>query len=188
MSNQEQDIEIKDHEYDGIKEYDNPLPMWWLWTFYGTIIFAFIYWIHYTFGGGLTLTQELEVAMKDIKAHQVASVPAATESEADLAAIGKDAQMLEIGKQAYVGKCAACHGAELQGQIGPNLTDKYWIHGKGTHVDTIKVIREGVADKGMPPWTGILKDDELKAVTAYILSKVGSNPANAKAPQGNPIN
>src|SRR5574343_592852 len=102
---QDQDLLIKGHEYDGIKEFDNPLPGWWLVTIYATIIFAFIYVIHYEFGSGPTLAQEPKV--------------------------------LAMGAEVFTGKCASCHGNELQGLIGPNLTDKYWIHGKGKISDIV---------------------------------------------------
>ncbi|MFM6927161.1 MAG: cbb3-type cytochrome c oxidase N-terminal domain-containing protein [Bdellovibrio sp.] len=175
----------KFHEYDGIIEHDNPLPTWWLWTFLITIIFAFLYYLHYELAGGPTLQQELKVAMEHLekeKASVVATSPVETEDSLK-AAFEKDG-MLALGAEVFSGKCAACHGAQLQGQIGPNLTDNFWLHGKGSRLDLVKVIRDGVADKGMPPWGPVLKEKELYAVTALILSKHGSNPPGAKAPQG----
>lgn len=180
------DQELKNHEYDGIKEYDNPLPNWWLVTFFGTIIFAFIYWVHYEIAGGPTLDQELELAMADLKSRQ-GSVASKAESESDLEALMQDPSVALAGVAPYNGKCAACHGQELQGLIGPNLVDSYWIHGKGTRVDIVGMIRKGVPEKGMPPWQGMMKEEEIYAVAAYILSKKGSRPANAKAPQGEKV-
>lgn len=178
------DKEIKGHDYDGITEYDNPLPTWWLTAFFATIIFGAIYYLHYEIAGGPTLKQELAAAMKEIEAHKSAAAPVIAETEADVEAATKDDQVVKLGAATFEGKCAACHGAQLQGMIGPNLTDKYWIHGKGTRLDMLKVIREGVADKGMPPWGALLKREEQYAVVAYVLSKKGSNPPNPKAPQG----
>ncbi|MGZ3769976.1 MAG: cbb3-type cytochrome c oxidase N-terminal domain-containing protein [Bdellovibrio sp.] len=176
----------KFHEYDGIIEHDNPLPMWWLWTFFLTIIFAFIYYIHYELAGGPTLKDELKTAMDEIektRSQAVASAPLETEDSLK-ADFGKDG-VVKLGAAQFSTKCASCHGPNLEGLIGPNLTDKHWIHGQGTRMDIVKVIREGVADKGMPPWGPVLKKEEVYAVAAYILSKKGSNPAGAKAPQGN---
>ena len=184
MSNDNDQVEMRGHSYDGITEYDNPLPTWWLWTFFLTIIFSFIYYVHYTVGGGPTLSDELKVAMAEIQKGKE-QVPVAIESEEKLVEIMKKDGFLELGATAFTAKCAACHGNELQGLIGPNLTDKYWIHGKGTRTDIIKVVRDGVPDKGMPPWGQTMSSEEAYAVTAYIYSKLGSNPANAKAPQGN---
>ena len=175
----------KFHEYDGIIEHDNPLPTWWLWTFFLTIIFAFIYYIHYELGGGPTLQQELAVAMKQIENIQSsASSQAPMETEDSLKAIFAKADVIMSGAEQFAGKCASCHGNDLQGVIGPNLTDKFWLHGKGTRLDILKVVREGVPEKGMPPWGPVMKRDELYAVTAYILSKKGSHPAGAKEAQG----
>lgn len=178
---------LTDHDFDGIQEYDNPLPTWWLTTFYATIIFAFLYFIHYQFGGGPTLTQELDVAMKNLEKAAAQHAPAQTETEVVLAEALKDPRFVPLGAGAFDAKCAACHGKELGGLIGPNLTDAYWIHGKGTRLDIANVIRKGVADKGMPPWESMLSRDEVYGLTAYILSKQGSNPPNPKAPQGEKV-
>lgn len=181
-------IEIQHHEYDGIKEYDNPLPMWWLWTFFGTIIFAFIYYIHYEITGAPGIAAEYAAEVAEVEAQKVANAPSAeSETEESLSAAMASPDVVKLGEATFNRVCAACHGPHLQGLIGPNLTDKYWIHGQGTRVDIIKVVREGVNDKGMPPWGGVLKPDEQYAVVAYILSKKGSNPAGAKEPQGNKI-
>ena len=178
---------LTDHEYDGIQEYDNPLPNWWLWTFFLTIMFSFLYFIHYEFGGGQTLQQELEVAMQNIEKAAAQHAPAVTETEELLAEAMKDPKLLELGAAAYAGKCASCHSPQLGGLIGPNLTDNFWIHGKGTRMDIATVIRKGVPEKGMPPWETLLSKDEVYGLTAYILAKKGSNPANAKAPQGEEV-
>lgn len=178
----------KFHEYDGIIEHDNPLPTWWLWTFFLTIIFAFLYFIHYEFAGGPTLKQELSVAMSQLEKEKAASEAASPmETEESLAAAFAKDGVVSAGQAVFASKCAACHGQELQGLIGPNLTDKFWIHGKGTRMDIVKVIRDGVPDKGMPPWGPVLKKEEVYSVAAFILSKKGSNPKGAKAPQGEEV-
>ena len=71
--------------------------------------------------------------------------------------------------------------------IGPNLTDHFWLHGKATRLDIVKIIRDGVPDKGMPPWGTVMSKDELYAVASYIISKKDSNPANPKSPQGEEV-
>ena len=184
----EKDIPIENHEYDGIQEYDNPLPMWWLGTFYGTIIFAALYYMHYTVGGGPTQADYLKEEMAATQSAQVQTQKqAAPETEEVFAKLLASQDALKVGKQVYADKCATCHGPQLQGLIGPNLTDDYWIHGKGTALDVAAVVRQGVLEKGMPPWQGQIKDDEIRAVVAYVLSQHGSNPPNAKPPQGEKI-
>lgn len=177
------DKEIKGHDYDGITEFDNPLPNWWLVTFFGTIIFAFIYWLHYEIAGGPTLKQELAAAMQKIEAGH-AQAPTASFGDAELLAAAKDPQLVEAGLAVFSVRCASCHGEKLQGLIGPNLTDVYWLHGKGGGTDIVAVMLKGVPEKGMPPWQGLLKNEEVKQLAALILARAGSNPPGAKAPQG----
>lgn len=185
---EETNTEIQHHEYDGIKEYDNPLPMWWLWTFFGTIIFAFIYYIHYEINGAPSLADDYAVAIAEVNAQKAANAPAAeSETEESLSALMASPESIALGEVTFTRVCAACHGPQLQGMIGPNLTDKYWIHGQGTRQDILKVVRDGVNDKGMPPWAAVLKPEEQYGVVAFILSKKGSTPAGAKEPQGNLI-
>ncbi|MEK2687612.1 cbb3-type cytochrome c oxidase N-terminal domain-containing protein [Bdellovibrio sp. GT3] len=175
------------HEYDGIIEHDNNLPTWWLWLFFLTIIFSALYFLHYQFAGGLTLKEELAVNMAELekqKSESVASAPIETEESLREAFDKIDTNM---GVAVFTSKCAACHGQELQGLIGPNLTDHFWIHGKGTRMDIVKVIRDGAAEKGMPPWGPVLKRDELYATAKYIMSKLDSKPAGAKPPQGEEV-
>ena len=174
---------LTDHEYDGIQEFDNPLPNWWLMTFFGTIIFAFIYWLHYEVGGGPSLQAELKQAMLALQAQNHQTITKEL-TEDELEVMLKDPQMAAAGLAAFTGKCAACHGPELQGGIGPNLTDSYWIHGSGSKSDILQTIKKGVPDKGMPPWESMLESKEILALTALIISKKDSNPPGAKAPQG----
>lgn len=183
IKNNSDEQKMTGHSYDGIAECDNPLPRWWVWTFILTIIFAAFYYAHYELGSGPTLKEELEVAMTEInKTKQVD--PSLNESEEFLEKQMQGDGLLAVGITQFNTKCAVCHGAELQGLIGPNLTDKYWIHGKGSRMDLAKVIREGVPDKGMPSWAPVLTNEEIYGVVAYIFSKKGSNPPNPKAPQG----
>ena len=171
-----------DHEYDGIQEFDNPLPNWWLMTFFGTIIFGFIYFIHYTYGGAQTQAQELQADLD--------ALPKATEKvwdETELAAKVDQPDSLKQGSAVFVSKCSACHGAQGQGVIGPNLTDKFWIHGTGQRKDIAQVVTKGVLDKGMPSWSGLISDDEILSVVGYVYSLRGTNPANAKPPQGQEV-
>lgn len=171
-----------DHEYDGIREYDNPLPNWWLMIFFGTIIFSFIYFAHYTFGGGQTQEEELA---EDLS--RLPKIAEKTFSESDLAGKVDQADVIAQGQAVFASKCGACHGAEGQGLIGPNLTDSFWVHGTGQRKDIAQVISKGVLDKGMPAWDGVLPENELLAVTGYIYSLRGTKPANPKAPEGNEV-
>ena len=173
------------HSYDGIEEQNNPMPDWWIWLFIFTIIFGFIYWIHYASGSGPTLVQEYEVALQEYQTKVEAQAnKAIVETEESLMNYMKNENFILTGGKIYAEKCSMCHGAELEGKIGPNLTDQYWINGKGSRLDVVNLIAKGSAAKGMPPWEGLLKNNEIKNVAAFVYSKIGTNPTGAKAPEG----
>ena len=185
-NNNSTDPLLLNHEYDGIRELDYPLPGWWLATFFVTIIFGAIYWMHYDVSGsGPTLSEELAMDMAKIETlREKAAAEAPQVTEEALAAMIQDSQALEAGKAEYVAKCAACHGQVGEGLIGPNLTDSHWKNTDGTLVGMHKVLVVGVVEKGMPAWKGLIADDLLKQVAAYVASLKGSNPPNAKAAEG----
>ncbi len=177
--------QLLDHNYDGIQEFDNPLPNWWLATFYGAIIFAVFYVGYYHMGPGPSLDQELATGLEKIKAQELANQQtAAPLNDETLAAAFADPGVRASGKKVFTEKCLACHGASGEGGIGPNLTDAYWINGNGSLAALVKVVSTGVPDKGMPPWGPLLKQDEIVAVVAHVKGLNGTKPANPKAPQG----
>ena len=173
---------IIDHEYDGIQEYDNPMPRWWLLTFAGTIVFSVIYYFNIgPIGNGEGRIADYEAS---VAAHEArAPKEAAPLTDSAIAAFAVDASLRESGKQTYAQFCASCHAPDGGGLIGPNLTDDHWIHG-GTPANVFHVVNDGVLAKGMPPWGKALKPEQLRAVVAYVTSLRGTTPANPKAPQG----
>lgn len=182
MSQDKNDAILTDHQYDGIKEYDNPLPNWWLVTFFGTIIFGFVYLVHYTVGGGSTQVQEL--------AEEMARLPKGTSqswSEDELKAKLNLTENQQSGAIIFSQKCASCHGVEGGGIIGPNLCDSFWINGQGTRVGIVSVISKGVLEKGMPSWEALLTQDELIQVSSFVYSLNGKKPQQAKAPEGTEV-
>ncbi|WP_181304062.1 c-type cytochrome [Rufibacter sp. XAAS-G3-1] len=178
------DILMDDHTYDGIFEFDNDLPPWWKYMFYATVVFAVGYLLHYhVFQSG-----NLQIAEYQAEVQQASLLNPAVGSEGNANEVTDfkpltDAPKLEAGKAAFIQNCAACHGAEGQGVVGPNLTDEFWLHG-GDVNDVYKVIKYGVTSKGMVAWQKKLSDDQILEVSSYILSIQGSNPPNAKAAQG----
>lgn len=171
--------------YDGIEEENNPMPGWWVWLFIFTVIYGFIYWLHYEMGGGRTQAQEYAEALQNYHSETAKnSLNAPAESEEMLSVYMKNESVLLNGAQVFSEKCAMCHGVSLEGKIGPNLTDHFWVLGAGTRTDIVKIIKEGSPAKGMPAWQPLLKPDEIKNVAAYVFSKIGSKPANPKGPDG----
>lgn len=177
------------HEYDGIQECDNHLPLWWLWTFYGAIIFGLAYWVHYhTLETGDTLSVSYQKERAAAQAAEAERLKAAGDvSEALLTTLSKDSATIAEGKQTFVQTCAACHGQAGEGKIGPNLTDKHWIRG-GDPMSIYKVVKDGAVEKQMPAWGPVLGEERVRNVSAYLLTIKNTNAPGGKAPQGEVVN
>jgi cytochrome c oxidase cbb3-type subunit 3 len=173
-----------DHNYDGIIELDNSLPPWWVYMFYGTIIFAITYMIYFTYFDGPTQQMEYdtEVAQAIQKKNEFLKKTAALVDETSVLIL-TDATALAKGKSSYITKCAACHGMNGEGLVGPNLTDDYWIHGGGIK-DIFKTIKYGWPEKGMISWESQITPMEMQQISSFIITIKGTNPANPKAPEG----
>lgn len=181
-----QDKLLVDHEYDGIQEYDNPMPRWWLGLFYGTIVFSFVYVAYFHGGPGLSEVAAYEAEMKAFYEWEAEQAMAAGEvTEETLNKLMADEGTVLAGQGVYVAKCQECHGANGEGKIGPNLTDDYWLHG-ARMVDIHHTVSEGVKDKGMESWKRKLKPDELLKVVAYV-GTLRKTYAEGKAPQGEKV-
>jgi cytochrome c oxidase cbb3-type subunit 3 len=172
-----------DHSYDGIQEYDNPMPRWWLLLFAVTIVLAPVYYLAPgDIGAGARREEVYAREMAAFKAEHPDFGKATVTPEA-LAAIVADPSQVAAGKAVFATTCASCHQADGGGLIGPNLTDNYWIHG-GTPMEIHATITNGVLAKGMPPWGTLLKPEQINALTAYVRSLQGTTPRTPKAPEG----
>lgn len=179
---EEKDI-IIDHEYDGIQELNNPIPTWFNVLFYSTVAFGFVYLlVYHVFGWGMNQDQEYvqELALAE-RAKQEYLAQAA--NLIDEGSVQFDIAMAPAGKAIFVANCAACHGANGEGGIGPNLTDRFWLHG-GEIKDVFKTVKYGVPEKGMVPWEQTLTPGQIAEVSSYILTLRDTNPTNGKAAEG----
>lgn len=176
---------VLDHEYDGIRELDNNLPPWWINLFYLSIIFAVGYMLYYHVFDGPT--QEMEynkeladaaIAIEEFKRDNPDLIDAATVE------LLTDASDISKGKAIYSDLCAACHRADGAGGIGPNLTDEYWILGGDLGSIYTTISEGGRSGKGMVPWKGELNPLEIAQVSSYIVTLGGTNPPDAKGPEG----
>lgn len=186
MSDEGKDDRLLEHEYDGIQEYDNPMPRWWVWLFWATIVFAALYWFNLPGlgpGKGRIASYEREVAAAQAKFGSRAPAPGSGPTDAELIAFAQDPAKRSQGKAVFETNCTPCHRSDGGGVIGPNLTDDYWIHG-GRPTQILHTITVGVLDKGMPAWGTVLKPDDVPAVTAYVMSLHGTHPPSPKEPQG----
>ncbi|MFV0604260.1 MAG: cbb3-type cytochrome c oxidase N-terminal domain-containing protein [Niabella sp.] len=181
---EEADIDMG-HSYDGIRELDNVLPPWFTWTFIGTIIFGIVYlWRFYgSSDPAPDQYQEYEhsVAQAKIKLDAYLASKGDAVDETNVTMLG--ANGIESGKKIFEANCVACHGAQGQGGVGPNLTDNYWLHG-GSIGDVFKVIKVGVVEKGMQSWKDVFSATQIAELSSYIKSIHGTNPPGAKEPQG----
>ncbi len=178
------------HELDGIKEYDNPLPGWLMAIWWGALVFSALYLAFYalSFGEGSMESEYRSAASRDLAAIQAHfdAHPIVPPKPRELLAGAKDPDVLARGAARFAKTCAPCHGQHAQGLIGPNLTDDHWIHGGGVE-QIFQTIVNGWPAKGMPPWGRALKPSEIAALVSYVRSLQGSNPPNARPPEGEQV-
>jgi cytochrome c oxidase cbb3-type subunit III len=176
---------LLDHDYDGIKELDNALPPWWKWGFYFTLVIGVLYMFRFhVWKTGPTpeeeYNKEMAVATAKLEIFRKNNKESIDEKTVTMA----DAAGIAAAKKIFTGTCFPCHGANGEGNVvGPNLTDKYWIHG-GSLGEIFKTITIGVPDKGMQAWGKTFTPTDIKNLASFVLSLQGTNPPNAKAPQG----
>ena len=204
MSARERDhitgVETTGHEWDGIKELNNPLPRWWLYTFYACIIFAVVWWVLYPswpgtsgyLGGVLGYDQRDDVAIRLADARAAQAQWRDRISELEPAAVAHDAELVAFavagGEVTFKENCAPCHGLGGAGQLSyPTLADDAWIWG-GTMEEIEYTIRHGIRNNDdedarfseMPAFgrDELLETADIAAVTEHILSLSDQAPAN----------
>jgi cytochrome c oxidase cbb3-type subunit 3 len=176
---------LLDHEADGIREFDNALPRWWLYGFYLTIVFGVVYMVNYhmlprPLVGRAGMVAEYQAEL-EAASRVAASRPGSATGPIVLLT---DAASLTKGKAIFDGPdnvCFSCHRPDLGGLVGPNLTDDLWLHGC-TVADVVKSIKTGFPQKGMLPY-GVGKpmtDEAVQQLASYVLSRHGSQPLNPK--------
>jgi cytochrome c oxidase cbb3-type subunit III len=176
---------ILHHNYDGIQELDNVLPPWWVYLFYATIVFSGIYLGRYHIFGHddqkMEFDKEMAEAKIQVEEYQKTAPDLMNKEKVTLLA---DASSIEAGKALFQTNCVACHRADGGGAIGPNLTDKQWINGGGIKNVFNTIMEGGRAGKGMIAWKDQIKPSDIQKVASYVLSLQGTNPKEAKAPEG----
>ena len=173
------------HVYDDIQECDNLLPRWWLYSLFGTVIFALGYWFYFhVFMAGTLPNEAYTQEVQAETARESARIRAAgVMTPAALLALSHDASLVHQGQEVFRSTCATCHGPSGGGLIGPNLTDEFWLHG-GAPDAIFHTINEGVAARGMPAWGPQLGIDRVQAVTAYLLTVRNTHVPGGRPPQG----
>ena len=185
MSEEKQD-QVLDHDYDGIREYDNRLPTWWLTILYGTVAFAFLYWAWFhTLGAAPTPDERYQGELVKAAEAELARMEGQELNDETLRLMSTIPAQVQNGKQIFEQFCVVCHADQGQGNVGPNLTDSYWLHG-GLPMDLFRTVTHGVPDKGMVAWGNQLGPSRVRSVVAYILSLRNTN-VPGKEPQGEEV-
>ena len=187
MAEQEKD-KLLDHDADGIQEYDNALPRWWLYGFYFTIIMSVVYIFYYHVYDGpdwnfLWYNEKSQVLEYEAQMAELEEMKAnAPKGPAVEMIVMTDAENLAAGKAIFSENiCYTCHREDMGGQVGPNLTDEYWVHGCSLE-EIVASITTGFPEKGMLPYGNNVKldDRQLVQVASYIISMKGTNPPDPK--------
>ena len=185
MSDHHDQDTLREHTFDGIQEYDNKLPNWWLWILYGSIVFSLGYWLFYhSLGAGKLPLDNFQIEMRVAAEAQLDRLAAGGLTNQVLLVMTELPDRVQAGHEVYDQYCAVCHGDQGGGTVGPNLTDDHWIHG-GTPLDLHRIVVEGVPAKGMAAWGNQLGPTRVQNVVAYMLTLRGRN-VPGKAPEGEP--
>lgn len=186
MSDQDQkQNRLLEHEADGIREFDNALPKWWLYGFYFTIAFAVVYVVNYHVLTTPMFGQKSIAAEYQAEMAEAARIAASRPGGAKGKAAFTDAANLAAGEAIFMGQrnlCHTCHRKDLGGLVGPNLTDGLWRNGCAVD-EMVENVKTGFPPKGMLPFgsTQRLTDQEVLQVVSFVISRQGSNPTNPKA-------
>lgn len=183
-----EEAETMGHSWDeDLKEYNNPLPGWWLNLFYITLVFGIVYLILYpglgSFGGvlGWSSTQRYENEMQQAEARYGPIFE--QYQETDIRALARNDEAMQTAERLFSNYCAQCHGSDGRGATGyPNLRDDVWQWG-GEPAEIKETILNG-RNAAMPGWAGALGEDGLFNVTEYVLSLSGRQHDSAVAARG----
>ena len=183
--------ETTGHTWDeDLGEYNNPLPRWWMWLFYITIVFALVYLALYpglgSYKGLLGWTEVGQLQQENAHANALYGPIYDKFAAQDVEALAKDGDALAIGQKLFLNNCAQCHASDGGGSRGfPNLTDGDWLYGGApqTIEQTITNGRNGV----MPPWGPVLGAEGVKDVAHYVMSLSGGAADSIRAARGKEI-
>ncbi len=174
------------HSYDGIQEYDNPLPGWWKWLFGLTVLFCLPYWAWFHLGTGRTIHDEYNNQTARIFNLRFAEIGELKPDQETILKYMKEPDYLKVGMVTYQTNCVSCHGANGEGVVGPNLTDESWKNVR-TLEDIAKVIDNGAANGAMPAWGKRFSHPNITVLTAAYIATLRGKNEPGRPPEGNPI-
>ena len=177
------------HAYDGIQEYDNPLPGWWKFLFWFFILIAPIYYFYMHSGiEGRSIHDEYNNHMASVFELRFSEIgELKPDRETILKYMNDEDDWLTVGRVVYLTNCVSCHGSDGGGLVGPNLTDDYWKNVRNIE-DIASVIENGAANGAMPAWKNRLSHPNQVVLTAAYVGSLRKNPVSGKkGPEGNKI-
>jgi cytochrome c oxidase cbb3-type subunit III len=188
MSNTQDDGPLLSHSYDGIQEYDNPLPGWWSALFFGTFVYSIFYIMYYHSGvEGRSIHDEYSEDASKVFEQRFAQIGELRPDRETLLTYMNDPKWLLVGETVFKANCVSCHGPGGRGGVGPNLTDDHWKHVNAIE-DIASVIADGAANGAMPGWRNRLSHvNQVVLTAAYVASLRGSNPPGGTPPEGQEI-
>ena len=172
---------LKEHAYDGIQEFDQQLPRWWLTTLYGAIVFSLVYWLfQHTFSIGQSEHHRIDTELARVEAIRLENSIDITD-DALFWQMSGNPTFVQAGQEIFSSNCVSCHGANLEGSLtGVSLVDAEWLHGAAPS-EIYYTIHNGVLDKGMLAWGSLLGQKRIAQTVAFILSKNGAEQLKAAA-------
>lgn len=179
---------LTDHVYDGIQEFDNPLPGWWKWMFVGTIVYSLFYALFFHIGApGRSIIDQYDTALAANTKLQFAEIGDLEPTAENILRYANQKSWLSVGQTIFKTNCVSCHGRDGEGKIGPNLADDYYKNVRKVE-DIARVIIQGAGNGAMPAWGARLHPNEVVLVSAYVAAMRGS-PAGStgKGPEGSEI-
>ena len=189
IQSQPDDAEVTGHVYDGIQEFDNPLPGWWTFLFWFSVVFAPVYYFFFHCGiEGRSIHEQYNAHMASVFELRFAEIGELTaDRETILKYMNDEPEWLAVGKAVYQTNCVSCHGADGSGVVGPNLTDDHWKNVRNVE-GIAKVIENGAANGAMPAWKNRLSHQNQIVLTAAYVASLRANPVKGtKPPEGNVI-
>ena len=172
------------HTYDGIQELNHPLPSWWNFIFWACIVFSGGYYVYYEFMSGPSLREEFNVDYAKIQASQEEFKKQNLAFKHDMYAAVVSDGGVKKGEEVFINNCLPCHAENGRGDIGPNLTDKYWLVAKSTPETIYDIVFNGSEANGMPPWNEVLTAQEIYLAVAFVTSLKNTHQKQGKAAQG----
>ncbi len=174
------------HAYDGIQEFDNPLPGWWKWMFVGSIVFSVFYALYFHVGApGRSVADQYDAELAAVTRLLYNKIGDLEGDEQTLVKYMAEDSWMKVGQGLYKTNCISCHGAQAEGKIGPNLTDEAFKNIRKIE-DIVRVIRKGAAKGAMPAWENRLGQNDIVLLSAYVASLRGEN-VPGKDPDGKEI-